>query len=200
MAIASSVLESGGDVVCIDLASEPTGEAWCKSTNCLQLLFPDNAIPRPFLIHVFAAIVSPPTFPQPLTQLRLQNILPMLTFLSTASLQSHASSHSTQLFYHLADVTSPTSVASAFASIIPLLRYPLRGLVTCAGISGNVPAIDYDVSDFKRIMDVNVTGTFICAQAAAREFRRSGENGSVVLIASMSGWGANQVGDLFESK
>jgi NAD(P)-dependent dehydrogenase (short-subunit alcohol dehydrogenase family) len=45
---------------------------------------------------------------------------------------------------------------------------PIRGLVTCAGISGKEHATQYSHEAFKRILDVNVTGTFLCAQAVAR--------------------------------
>ena len=64
--------------------------------------------------------------------------------------------------------------------------------MTCAGISGNVPALDYPIEDFKRILDINVVGTFLCAQAAGRIMQKQQVPGSMVLIASMSGTNVNK--------
>lgn len=69
---------------------------------------------------------------------------------------------------------------------------PIRGLVTCAGISGREHATSYPHEAFKRILDVNVTGTFLCAQAVAMIMHERHTPGSIVLIASMSGTVANK--------
>jgi NAD(P)-dependent dehydrogenase (short-subunit alcohol dehydrogenase family) len=61
---------------------------------------------------------------------------------------------------------------------------PLTGAVTSAGISGRTPTLETDPALFRRIMDVNVTGSFLVAQAAAR---RMAPGGSIVLIASVFG-------------
>lgn len=70
--------------------------------------------------------------------------------------------------------------------------HPIRGLVTCAGISGREHATSYSHDAFKRILDVNVTGTLLCAQAIARVMHEQRTPGSIVLIASMSGTVANR--------
>lgn len=54
------------------------------------------------------------------------------------------------------------------------------------------PAVDYKFDDFKRVMDVNVLGTFNTAQAACRLMLEHGKGGSIALIASMSGTIANR--------
>jgi 3-oxoacyl-[acyl-carrier protein] reductase len=64
---------------------------------------------------------------------------------------------------------------------------PLGAVVNCAGIAQDTPAVDMRVEDFRRIMDVNVTGTFIVARAAARHWLDNGLPGSVVNISSVSG-------------
>jgi NAD(P)-dependent dehydrogenase (short-subunit alcohol dehydrogenase family) len=90
-------------------------------------------------------------------------------------------------------VTDETSVKHAFDTALSLMHHPLRGLVCCAGISGDGPSIDWPVEDWKRIHDVNVLGTFICAREAARQIKNHDvASASVVLIASMSGHGANK--------
>lgn len=55
--------------------------------------------------------------------------------------------------------------------------------------------MEYPVEGFRRIMDVNVTGTFLTIKHSARIFMREGTRGSVVMIASMSGQVANRVSD-----
>lgn len=55
-----------------------------------------------------------------------------------------------------------------------------------------MPAIDYPHADIRRIMEVNVTGAYIVAQAAARIMMEHTLNSSIVMIASMSGQIANR--------
>lgn len=43
------------------------------------------------------------------------------------------------------------------------------------------------------MLDINVTGTFLIAQAAAREMLRMDTTGSMVFVASMSGYVSNKV-------
>lgn len=62
----------------------------------------------------------------------------------------------------------------------------LVGLVTAAGIAADVHVLETSADQFRRILDVNVTGTFLCAKAAARRMRETG-GGSIVTIASVSG-------------
>lgn len=96
------------------------------------------------------------------------------------------------LHYIACDVTSPESVYSAIEQASHVSPSPIRGLVTCAGISGRCPATSYLHDSFKHILDVNVTGTFLCAQAVARHMHERMISGSIILIASMSGTVANR--------
>jgi len=47
------------------------------------------------------------------------------------------------------------------------------------------------------MFEVNITGVFMTAQAAAKQMIRFGNGGSIVMIASMSGSVANRVSALF---
>lgn len=76
-------------------------------------------------------------------------------------------------------MTNEDSVTDAFAKVESNARYPLRGLVTLAGISGRSPAVEYPAAAFRKIMEVNVMGTFLCAQAAARVMQRQNVRGSM---------------------
>lgn len=53
--------------------------------------------------------------------------------------------------------------------------------------SSNQPAVKYDPVRFRRQVDINVTGTFLVAQACAQHMIASKSGGSMIFIASMSG-------------
>ena len=89
-------------------------------------------------------------------------------------------------------MTSADSVTQAIFAVAASARYPIRGLVACAGVSDKDPATEFSVERFRRLMDINVTGTFLAAQAVAREMRKANVSGSVVLVASMSGTNVNK--------
>lgn len=83
------------------------------------------------------------------------------------------------------DITDEAAVAKAVARAEAELG-GLDGVLNSAGIAADVPALDTKIDLFRRILDINVTGTFIVAQAAARIMqRRSG--GAIVNMASVSG-------------
>jgi|TARA_R110002003_G_scaffold196_7_gene15322 NAD(P)-dependent dehydrogenase (short-subunit alcohol dehydrogenase family) len=69
----------------------------------------------------------------------------------------------------------------------------LDGLIAAAGIQQETPALDYTAEDANRMFEVNMTGVFMTAQAAAKQMIRFGQGGSIVMIASMSGSIANRV-------
>ncbi|MGO1879976.1 MAG: SDR family NAD(P)-dependent oxidoreductase [Microbacterium gubbeenense] len=85
----------------------------------------------------------------------------------------------------LADVTDAEAVTRAIERIDNEVG-PVRGLVTCAGIIRVEDALEVPAEEFRQVLDVNVTGTFLAAQAAARVMARHG-CGSIVTIASVSG-------------
>ena len=76
------------------------------------------------------------------------------------------------------------------ASVVELVRRVtsggavLAGLVTSAGISGvdRGPVEDLELSEWRRVLDVNLTGTFLCVKHAAPALKVAG--GSVVTISS----------------
>lgn len=72
-------------------------------------------------------------------------------------------------------------------------RYPLRGLVNCAGIGWIAPSITFPIDEARKIIDVNLVGTLIVAQAAAQLVQKHNFSASFVFIASMSGYVVNKV-------
>lgn len=69
----------------------------------------------------------------------------------------------------------------------------LDGLIAAAGIQQETTALEYTAEDANRMFEVNITGSMMTAQAAAKQMIRFGNGGSIVLIASMSGTVANRV-------
>ena len=59
-------------------------------------------------------------------------------------------------------------------------------LVTSAGVVKDLPATELPLEDWKRTIEVDLTGTFLACQAAGRAMIRAG-SGSIVTISSMSG-------------
>lgn len=60
-------------------------------------------------------------------------------------------------------------------------------LVNNAGIVRFGPLVDLDTNDFRAVVEVNLTGTFICARMVARRMVAAGKGGSIVNITSMNG-------------
>jgi NAD(P)-dependent dehydrogenase (short-subunit alcohol dehydrogenase family) len=83
-----------------------------------------------------------------------------------------------------ADVTDPDSVAAAVEAVEAL--GPLKLAVNSAGIANARAAEEMPLSQFRKVLDVNVNGVFLCCQAEGRSMLASG-GGAIVNIASMSG-------------
>ncbi|CAN9337879.1 unnamed protein product [Alternaria alternata] len=60
-------------------------------------------------------------------------------------------------------------------------------LVTNAGITGGAPAEDYPFEDFKRMIDVNLTGTFLFSRTAGKWWIENQVDGRILIVSSMSG-------------
>jgi len=83
------------------------------------------------------------------------------------------------------DVVDPQGVANAFATVAKTFGR-LDALVNNAGIAIFKPILDVTYEDWSRVLAVNLTGPFLCAQAAAPLMRDSG-GGAIVNITSISG-------------
>ncbi len=79
----------------------------------------------------------------------------------------------------------------------------LDGLVTAAGIAGGGPVSSMDQSEWRRVIDVNLTGTFLgCKHAAAAMLEQDPideERGSIVTIASVEGLEATAGGSAYNA-
>jgi NAD(P)-dependent dehydrogenase (short-subunit alcohol dehydrogenase family) len=83
------------------------------------------------------------------------------------------------------DVADAAGVAQALASVAQKFGR-LDALVNNAGIAVFKPILDLTHEEWSRVMAVNLTGPFLCTQAAVPLMRDSG-GGAVVNITSISG-------------
>ncbi len=83
------------------------------------------------------------------------------------------------------DVTDPASIEAAFGRIVAEHGH-LDVLVNNAGIGINAPFVDFKLADFELSLKVNLTGAFLCGQAAARQMLTQG-SGKIINIVSLSG-------------
>ena len=56
-----------------------------------------------------------------------------------------------------------------------------------AGLTSWGSFFDYPPADFERVVNVNLRGGFFLAQAAARQFRKQGSGGQIILMSSVVG-------------
>lgn len=84
------------------------------------------------------------------------------------------------------DVSDEISVAQALARTEAALG-PVDILVTAAGMTGpTAPVVEHPVAGWRRLMDVHLTGTFLCARAVlpGMIFRNDGR---IVTVSSIAG-------------
>jgi len=96
------------------------------------------------------------------------------------------------LHYRQIDVRDAENVHKTFSEIAELNKR-LDGLVAAAGINHVDSAMGHSPAEINEIMSINYTGVFICATEAAKKMMKySCRNGSILLVASMSGMIANK--------
>ncbi|MEQ8332465.1 glucose 1-dehydrogenase [Nisaea sp.] len=83
------------------------------------------------------------------------------------------------------DVTDPASVTAATEDAEAALG-PLDVLVNNAGIAVQKPFLEMSPEDYDQVLDTNLKGCFLVAQAVARRMKESG-GGSIINIASVLG-------------
>jgi NAD(P)-dependent dehydrogenase (short-subunit alcohol dehydrogenase family) len=86
------------------------------------------------------------------------------------------------------DVTDEAAVDEGIATASALA--PIAGLINSAAIGADQRFEATSVETFRKILDVNVVGSFIVARAVVRAMRESG-GGAIVNIASVSGLRGN---------
>ena len=101
--------------------------------------------------------------------------------LAQAAAALGAGSHTQRL-----DVSHEAQVTAARdATVASLGRVDV--LVCSAGITGpNLPTADYPLADWKQVLDINLTGVFLCNKALVAHMQKN-DYGRIVNIASIAG-------------
>lgn len=87
-----------------------------------------------------------------------------------------------------ADVAAPADVAHLFDQAERALG-PVTALVNNAGTTGRITRFEgLDLPTLRRVIDVNLIGTMLCAQEAVRRFStgHGGKGGSIVNVSSVA--------------
>lgn len=83
-----------------------------------------------------------------------------------------------------ADVTNPDQVNAMIDTV--LAKYGKLDAAFCnAGICMNIPAEEMTYDQWRKVIDINLTGVFLTAQAAGKVMLKQG-SGSIINTASMS--------------
>jgi NAD(P)-dependent dehydrogenase (short-subunit alcohol dehydrogenase family) len=84
------------------------------------------------------------------------------------------------------DVTDPASVQEGMdATVAQFGRLDI--LVNNAGIHRGHLIVDFPLEDWEAVFAVNMRGTFLCSQAAAKQMIKQGEGGCIISMSSASG-------------
>jgi NAD(P)-dependent dehydrogenase (short-subunit alcohol dehydrogenase family) len=84
------------------------------------------------------------------------------------------------------DVADPESVKAATERAVKALG-KIDVLVNNAGIAGpSMPVVDYPVEEWRRVIDIDLTGPFLCCRAVVPHMTKAGY-GRIVNIASVAG-------------
>lgn len=84
-----------------------------------------------------------------------------------------------------ADVTKEDDVNRMIDTIVE--NFGELNIAFCnAGICRNIPAEEMTLAEWKQVIDINLTGVFLTAQAAGKQMIKQGTGGSIINTASMS--------------
>jgi 2-dehydro-3-deoxy-D-gluconate 5-dehydrogenase len=91
------------------------------------------------------------------------------------------------------DVADPASVEALVDQAVERF-HGLDILVNNAGIYPMVPLAELDVDTFRRVLDVNLTGLFLCTKRAAEEMIARGRPGRIVNVTSIDALHPSMIG------
>jgi NAD(P)-dependent dehydrogenase (short-subunit alcohol dehydrogenase family) len=89
------------------------------------------------------------------------------------------------------DVTDEASVAAALADTSKRHGVPTV-LVASAGIGGFSQVVEMNVPEWRRVLDVNLTGTMLCLRAVGSAMVGGGRAGAMVAVSSIDGRAAER--------
>jgi NAD(P)-dependent dehydrogenase (short-subunit alcohol dehydrogenase family) len=98
----------------------------------------------------------------------------------------------------LMDVTDEGAVAAAFDT---LLRHwgGLDIVVCAAGVAPAYDLVEMPVDEWRKALEINLTGYFLVAREAARIMRAQGDGGAMVILSSKSGLDASRANSAYNA-
>jgi NAD(P)-dependent dehydrogenase (short-subunit alcohol dehydrogenase family) len=84
------------------------------------------------------------------------------------------------------DISDPDSVVAAMEQTLASDGAPDR-FVTCAGVGASGLLLEQTPEHWRRVLDVNLTGTWLAMRAGAQAMIDAGTGGSIVAVSSISG-------------
>lgn len=84
------------------------------------------------------------------------------------------------------DITDLASIEAALEQSVAINGVPDR-LVACAGVGASGMLLEHDPQQWRRVLDTNVTGTWLTLRTVARAMIEAGTAGSIVAVSSISG-------------
>lgn len=83
-----------------------------------------------------------------------------------------------------ADISQPAGVSALVTKSVEAFKR-IDIFVNNAGIEKKFAVVDYPFEEWNRILAVNLTGPFLCSQAAARQMIQQGNGGRIINISSI---------------
>ena len=84
------------------------------------------------------------------------------------------------------DVTQPDSVRAMVEQAVAGLG-SLDVLINSAGVREIVPFLELPAEEWTKVIGTNLTGTFLCSQAAARHLIARNKSGKIINLSSVAG-------------
>lgn len=101
---------------------------------------------------------------------------------TAGELTDRYSAHTTAIRCDVTDAEDVERMMETFIKEYGTIDFAINN----AGIANTYPAEEISSKDFKKVVDINLNGVFLTAQAAARQMIKEGKAGSIVNTASMS--------------
>lgn len=99
--------------------------------------------------------------------------------------------HGVRAYAHQADVSQEDQVVDMVSAMVDRLG-TIDILVANAGLQRDAPTVEMTLRDWEKVLSVNLTGQFLCAREAVKEFRRRGvvpevsrAAGKVICVSSV---------------
>lgn len=100
--------------------------------------------------------------------------------------QTIRDAYDVEALVYACDVANPEGVLEMIRDIVKRWKW-IDILINNAGVVGGAPAEQLSFQDWKRMIDVNLTGVFLCSQAVGKTMIDQGRGGSIINISSICG-------------